>query len=72
MDFFDSGVADELSIARMRSDIASIIGCENDNIEVVSSVGDDSILRINYVTIFLDAQQAEVLASRARRQSDNN
>lgn len=71
-DFFDSGVADELSIAKMRSDIASVIGCENDNIEVVSSVGDDGVLRINYVTIFLDSQQAEVLASRAHRQIYGN
>jgi hypothetical protein len=67
-DFFDSSVADELSIAKMRSDIASVIGCENENIEVVSSVDDDGVLRLNYVTIFLDAQQAEVLASKARRQ----
>lgn len=70
-EFFDTAVADELSIAELRSNIASVVGCSNENIEVVSSFDDNDVLRINYVTIFLDAGQAELLGSRALRQSPN-
>lgn len=70
-DFYDTAVADELSIAELRSSIASAVGCPNDNIEVISSIDDDGVLRINYVSIFLDAGQAEVLASRGRTKSPN-
>lgn len=63
-DFYDESVSDELSIANLRSGIATAIGCQNENIEVVSSIGDDGVLRVNYVTIFLDYQQAVNLGTR--------
>jgi len=62
-DLFDDSYADELSIASMRSALANALGCEQESVEVVASYDDEDILRINYVTIFLDYSQAQRLVA---------
>lgn len=64
-DFYDDMVVDEVMVANIRSGIASAIGCQQENIEVVSSVDDEGRLTINYVSIFLDYEQAKNLANKS-------
>lgn len=65
-DFYDDVAVDEITIANVRSGVASAIGCPQESVEVVSSVDEDGNLRINYVTVVLDYEQAKKLsASRA-------
>lgn len=54
-DFYDNSITDEVTVAKMRGDIASVIGCSQGDVEVVSTVGEDGILRVMYATIFLDS-----------------
>jgi hypothetical protein len=66
-DFYDQSSVDEITISSMRSDIASALGCDQDGVEVVASYSEDGKLRINYVTIFLDAEQAERIAAKGKK-----
>lgn len=62
-DFYDETFVDEVRVADIRSGVANVLGCPQENIEVVSSVGEDGNLRVNYVSIFLDFNQVEKLLS---------
>lgn len=61
-DFYDEAINEEVDVAQLRAGIASAIGCPQDSVEVISEVGDDNILRVNYVTIFLDIELAKKIA----------
>jgi hypothetical protein len=69
-DFFDPILVDEIAIANLRSGVANSIGCSQESVEVVSSVDDDGNLRINYVTVILDYDQAVNLASSKKNTVD--
>lgn len=58
-DFYDDSINEEVNVAQLRAGIASSIGCPQDSVEVVSEVGEDNILRVNYVTVFLDIELAK-------------
>jgi len=58
-DFYDDSINEEVNVAKLRAGIASAIGCPQDSIEVISEVGEDNVLRVNYVTIFLDIELAK-------------
>lgn len=65
-DFYDDVSTTEVEVARMRSNIASVVGCDQESVEIVWSFSEEGDIRLNYVTIFLDARQAEALAKRAQ------
>jgi len=65
-DFFDEVATTEVEVARMRSNIASVVGCDQESVEMVWSFSEGGDVQLNYVTIFLDARQAETLAKRAQ------
>jgi len=58
-DFYDDFSNEEVDVAQLRAGIASAIGCPQDSIEVISEVGEDNVLRVNYVRIFLDIELAK-------------
>lgn len=58
-DFYDDVAVDEIRLAKTRSDLAHVLGCPQESIEIVSSVDEDGNLSVNYVSIFLDFGQAE-------------
>ena len=62
-DFYDDVAVDEITIANVRSNVASAIGCPQESVEVISSVDEDGNLRINYVTVILDYAQAKKLST---------
>lgn len=62
-DFYDDTVVDEVRLANLRSGVAYALGCSQENIEVVASIDDDGNLRVNYVSVFLDYEQAQKLAN---------
>jgi len=53
-DFYDSSVTDEVTVAKMRGDIANAVGCSQENVELVSTVDEDGVLRVMYATVFLE------------------
>ncbi len=58
-DFYDENVGEEVDMAQLRAGISSAIGCPQDSVEIVAEVGEDNILRVSYVTIFLDLELAK-------------
>lgn len=67
-DFYDPSSNEEVDEARTRADLATILSCPQENIEVVSTVGDNNILELNYVTVFLDAELVKrIIAKNLKR-----
>lgn len=58
-DFYDETISEEVNVAQLRAGIASNIGCPQDSVEIVTEVGEDNVLRVNFVTIFLDIELAK-------------
>lgn len=69
-DFFDPISVDEIVIANIRSGVANFIGCEQESVEVISSVDDEGNLRVNYVTVILDLEQAKRISDSAKKTID--
>lgn len=63
-DFYDDTVVDEMQISKLRSGISNALGCPQESIEVVSSINESGDLVINYVSIFLDYEQAKAVANK--------
>ena len=61
-DFYDEAINEEVDVAQLRAGVARAIGCPQDSIEVISEVGEDNVLRVNYVTVFLDIELAKKIA----------
>ena len=62
-DFYDQDIVDEVWIAKIRSSLASILGCPNESVEIVSSIDDDGHLVVNYATILLDYEQVKKIVA---------
>ena len=71
-DFYDETIVDEVIVANLRSGVAGALGCSQENIEVVATVDDNGDLRVNYVSVFLDYEQAKKLAERSAKTVDIN
>lgn len=61
-DFYDDTVVDEVMVANLKSGVASALGCPQEGVEVVATVDEENNLRVNYVSIFLDYEQAKKIA----------
>lgn len=61
-DFYDDNINEEVDIAQLRAGLASAIGCPQDSIEVIAEIGDDNVLKVMYVNVFLDLENAKRIA----------
>jgi hypothetical protein len=48
----------------MDAGVANAVGCAQESVEVVSIVDEENVLRVSYVTVFLDFETAKRIADR--------
>jgi hypothetical protein len=65
-DFYDETTSEEVDVAKLRAGVASAVGCAQESVEVVSIVDEENILRVSYVTVFLDFETAKKIADKSR------
>ena len=63
-DFYDETTSEEVDVAKLRAGVANAVGCAQESVEVVSIVDEENILRVSYVTVFLDFETAKRIADR--------
>jgi len=63
-DFYDETTSEEVDVAKLRAGVASAVGCAQESVEVVSIVDEENILRVSYVTVFLDFETAKRIAEK--------
>lgn len=61
-DFYDDTINQEIDVAKLRAGIASVIGCSQESVEVISTIDEDGVLRASFVTVLLDIRLAEKIA----------
>ena len=64
-DFYDETTSEEVDVAKLRAGVANAVGCSQESVEVVSVIDEENVLRVSYVTVFLDFETA-------KRFADNN
>ena len=65
-DFYDETTSEEVDVAKLRAGVANAVGCAQESVEVVSIVDEENILRVSYVTVFLDFETAKRIADKSR------
>ena len=65
-DFYDETTSEEVDVAKLRAGVANAVGCAQESVEVVSTVDEENILRVSYVTVFLDFETAKKIADKSR------
>ena len=65
-DFYDDTTTEEVNVAQLRAGVANAIGCPQDNVEVVATIDDMNVLRVNYVTVFLDFAMAKKISKNGK------
>lgn len=65
-DFYDETTSEEVDVAKLRAGVANAVGCAQESVEVVSVVDEDNVLRVSYVTVFLDFETAKRIADKSR------
>jgi len=63
-DFYDETTSEEVDVAKLRAGVANAVGCAQESVEVVSIVDEENVLRVSYVTVFLDFETAKRIADR--------
>ena len=63
-DFYDETTSEEVDVAKLRAGVANAVGCAQESVEVVSIVDEENVLRVSYVTVFLDFETAKKIADR--------
>lgn len=63
-DFYDETTSEEVDVAKLRAGVANAVGCPQESVEVVSIVDEENVLRVSYVTVFLDFETAKRIADR--------
>jgi hypothetical protein len=63
-DFYDETTSEEVDVAKLRAGVANAVGCNQESVEVVSIVDEDNVLRVSYVTVFLDFETAKRIAEK--------
>jgi len=63
-DFYDETTSEEVDVAKLRAGVANAVGCAQESVEVVSVVDEDNVLRVSYVTVFLDFETAKRIADK--------
>lgn len=63
-DFYDETTSEEVDVAKLRAGVANAVGCAQESVEVVSVVDEDNVLRVSYVTVFLDFETAKRIAEK--------
>ena len=65
-DFYDETTSEEVDVAKLRAGVANAVGCAQESVEVVSIVDEENVLRVSYVTVFLDFETAKRIADKGR------
>ena len=65
-DFYDETTSEEVDVAKLRAGVANAVGCAQESVEVVSIVDEENVLRVSYVTVFLDFETAKRIADKSR------
>jgi len=65
-DFYDETTSEEVDVAKLRAGVANAVGCAQESVEVISVVDEDNVLRVSYVTVFLDFETAKKIADKSR------
>jgi hypothetical protein len=63
-DFYDETTSEEVDVAKLRAGVANAVGCAQESVEVISVVDEDNVLRVSYVTVFLDFETAKRIAEK--------
>ena len=63
-DFYDETTSEEVDVAKLRAGVANAVGCAQESVEVVSIVDEENVLRVSYVTVFLDFETAKRIADK--------
>ena len=63
-DFYDETTSEEVDVAKLRAGVANAVGCSQESVEVVSVIDEENILRVSYVTVFLDFETAKRIADK--------
>ena len=64
-DFYDETTSEEVDVAKLRAGVANAVGCAQESVEVVSIVDEENVLRVSYVTVFLDFETAKRIADKS-------